>query len=115
MTNLDIIARFQIKPGHEDAFRHWSERCMENVRQHGEGMSKYDWYISEDGTTCVVLESYEDSTACLKHMSDLGTLLMDGSDHFVSLAGEVCGTPSQELVDSLAELHVDYFSALQIM
>jgi quinol monooxygenase YgiN len=115
MSKLDVVVRVGITPGHTDAFRHWSEKCMKNVKQHGEGMTKYDWFMNEDESECVVLECYENSEALLKHMHDMGNLLMEGSDHYESFSGEMFGNPSQEVIDSLAEAQVDYYRTIQVL
>ena len=60
-----------ILPGHDDAFYAVVKELIEKTRLEA-GALGYEWYLSEDKTTCHVVERYRDSAAALDHLKTLG-------------------------------------------
>lgn len=112
MTEVQITVRFAIHPGKLDEFTSLAARCLERVRAKDSGTLQYDWFLSADGTACVLRDRYRDSAAVLEHAANLGELtpaLMAVSDAQI----EICGSPSAELLQALAPLGPRVYSPLQ--
>ncbi|MGA7121388.1 MAG: putative quinol monooxygenase [Polyangiaceae bacterium] len=93
-------ALFKPHAGKLEEFKRLSQKCMELSRTKDTGTLRYEVYISEDGSTCVVYEEYEDSAALMAHMKNLGetgqAVLATGD-----VSGELWGNPSDELAKQL--------------
>jgi quinol monooxygenase YgiN len=77
-----------------------SPRNAELVRTKDTGTLQYEQYFNSDNTECLVFERYRDSQALLDHLKNMGetgaAILQT-----CSASGEVCGTPSLELIEQL--------------
>ena len=77
------------------------------------GTLQYDWFFSDDGTRCVVRETYRSSDDVLAHLGNVGPLL----GRLVELGGglelEVFGEPSPALRDATAAFQPLTYSYLQ--
>lgn len=108
MAKIDVLAKFKLRPGRFDEFKVFSEKCIEVVRSVGVGVSRYDWYFSEDQSECVILESYEDAHAFAQHMQDMAELMPKGLE-LGELSGVVLGDPGEEMRSALAEFDIKYY------
>jgi hypothetical protein len=61
---------------------------------------QYEQYINSDNTECLVFERYRHSQALLDHLKNLGDT-MAAILQTCSASGEICGTPSPELIEKL--------------
>jgi len=107
MNNIQLTARFKIHAGQLDRFKELSKACIQIVteKEKGRGNLQYDWFITADGSECVVRENYQDSGAFLTHMQNVGPQLgslMEISD----FSGELCGNPSPALQEAIQGLNV---------
>jgi quinol monooxygenase YgiN len=71
-TVFEATARLKIRPGELEGFK---RRVGEIVRQTQEQAAKplrYDWFLSDDGTACEVLEAYVDADALLAQQHRIG-------------------------------------------
>ena len=113
MTELQVTARFRIHEGQFDEFETLAEQCIQIVREKDAGGTlQYDWFYNEAHDECVVRERYRDSDAVLEHMANLGDTvgaLLDVCD----FSAEICGTPSAELSEAIADFDVQVYSAYQ--
>jgi quinol monooxygenase YgiN len=100
MSELLCIARLNIHDGKLEEFKHLTEKCLEIVRTKDTGTLQYDLYFNSEETACVVIERYRDSQALLDHHKNLGET-MAAILETCSGSGEVCGTPSLELIEQL--------------
>ena len=78
-------------------------RATVSDRSIGEpGTIRHDWFLSDDGTRCVVREAYTSSDAFLAHLAAAGPLL----GRLVELGGglelELFGEPSAALLDAVS-------------
>jgi quinol monooxygenase YgiN len=102
MQQLQINATFpSISPDAADEFAQLADDAMVTIR--GElGTIRHDWFLSDDGTRCVVREAYTSSDAFLAHLTAAGPLL----ERLVELGGglelELFGEPSAALLDAVA-------------
>jgi quinol monooxygenase YgiN len=106
---LQGIARLKIHPGKLEEFKRLQAKCMESVRTKDTGTLQYDCYFSNDNTESLVCERYCDSEALLEHFANLGETAA-ALFETCSASGELCGTPSQELMKALEGSPVRIFS-----
>lgn len=66
--NLQVTLR----SGHLDAFRSLMLEMVESTRSEP-GVLAYDWFLSEDGSTCHILERYRDDDAAMAHIGTFGS------------------------------------------
>lgn len=93
---LYAIAQFTVHAGKERAFREQAAMVFSAVRDRDPGTFVYEWFISDDGRHCTVIDGYEDSAAVLAHFQNVGALmkpLMQMCDAKI----DFLGTPSPEL------------------
>lgn len=103
------IARLKIHEGKLDEFKRLQLRCAEIVRTKDTGTLQYDLYYNSDNTECLAIERYRDSEALLEHFANLGDT-MTAIFETCSGGGEICGTPSPELIQALKGSPVQIFS-----
>lgn len=112
MSRIDLIARFQIPQGRLEDLEPLAARCLAAVQEKDPGTLRYDWYLDETGTECVVVETYEDSDALLAHFQTVEEPLGEALE-FTTVELELYGEPSPELREALAALGARFFSHLQ--
>lgn len=115
MGKITIFARMDVKPENRDKVQALAaEGCK--VAADEPGTLSYEWHYSEENASLVLLESYSDSAAHLRHMQAeghgefMGNLmaLIDGLDFYV--LGEptaehreaVSGVPGAQFYEHLA-------------
>ena len=114
MSELQALARLRIHDGKLDEFKRLAAKCMESVRTKDTGMLQYDWFFSSDYSECLVFERYRDSKALMEHTANLGKTLQ-ALFETCSASGEICGTPSPELMKALKGSKVRIFAPYQSM
>ena len=72
MSRIMSVARFRIHPGKTEDFTTLAAECVRLVRQHDPGTSLYEWFINEDRTECIAIDSYASSEAVLAHIRNVG-------------------------------------------
>ena len=113
MEAIQASAKFPaIAPGNVSEFKQLATELLEVAR--GEpGTLEYDWFFSDDGTQCVVRETYASSDAVLVHLGNVGPSL----GRLVELGGglglEVFGEPSATLRDAIASFEPLVYSHVQ--
>ena len=112
MNELQGIARLTIHHGKLEEFKRLAAKCMESVRTKDTGTLQYDWFFSSDYAECLVCERYRDSEAFLEHIANLGET-MAALFETCSGSGEICGTPSPELMKALEGWPVRIYSPYQ--
>ena len=112
MGELQAFARLKIHQGKLEEFKRIAAKCMESVRTRDTGTLQYDWFFSSDYSECLVYERYRDSQALLEHVANLGET-MAARFRTCSGAGEICGTPSPELMKALERSRVRIYSPYQ--
>jgi quinol monooxygenase YgiN len=112
MSELLGIARLKIHPGKLEEFKRLQAKCMELVRTKDTGTLQYDCFFSSDYAECLVVERYRDSEALLEHFANLGETAA-AIFETCSASGELCGTPSPELMKALEGSPVRIFSPYQ--
>jgi len=102
MSELQCVARLKIHDGKLDEFKRLAAKCAELVRTKDTGTLQYELYFNSDDTECLVFERYRDSQALLDHHKNLGDT-MAAILQTCSGSGEICGTPSPELIEKLKD------------
>jgi quinol monooxygenase YgiN len=77
------------------------------VRRLEPGTTKYEWFLYDKGNKCIVIESYNSSTAGISHAK--GEAVTKILPQILKVAKisrfEVCGNPSKELLKELADVN----------
>jgi quinol monooxygenase YgiN len=100
MSELQSVARLKIHDGNLEEFKRLAAKCADLVRTKDTGTLQYESYFNSDYTECLVFERYRDSQALLDHLENMGDT-MAAMLQTCSGSGEVCGTPSPELIEKL--------------
>ena len=108
MSELQSLARLKIHDGKLDEFKRLAAKCAELVRTKDTGTLQYESYLNSDNTECLVFERYRDSQALLDHLKNMGDT-MAAIFQICSGSGEVCGTPSPELLEQLKDSPVQVY------
>lgn len=111
MSELQCVARLKIHEGKLDEFKRLAAKCAELVRTKDTGTLQYELYFNGDSNECLVFERYRDSQALLEHQKNLGET-MGAILRTCSASGEVCGTPSPELMKRLEGSPVRVYAPL---
>ena len=109
MSELQCIARLRIHDGKLDEFKRLAATCAHLVRTKDTGTLQYELYLNRDSTECLAFERYRDSQALLDHFKNLGDT-MTAIFQTCSGSGEVCGTPSPELVETLKDSPIQVYA-----
>ena len=104
MEQIQVTATFpKIAPGDLAEFKRLAAQAHELATGEA-GTFQYDWFFSDDETTCVVRETYENSDAVLVHIADLGALIGKIAELGGGLQIEAFGTLSPQLAEAAAVL-----------
>jgi len=112
MNELQCVATLKIHDGKLDEFRRLAPKCPELVRTKDSGTLQYESYFNSDSTECIVFERYRNSQALLDHHKNLGDT-MAAILQTCSGSGEICGTPSPELIEQLKDSPVQVHKPFQ--
>lgn len=107
MTKLYVVSAFKIQPGKIDQFMRLGQQAIELTRSKDMGTTHYEWFFNEDRTQCTVLEGYEDSAACLAHLGNVQTLLMEVLQ-ISEFSAKVLGDVSPELKAATQGLNLEF-------
>lgn len=94
MENLEVIARFKIRPGQLDGFKAQVGEILRLTTEKDSHTLRCDWFLNQDGTDCEVHETFSNEQGLIEHkMNTMGateTLFRDyASDHRPTVYGEV--------------------------
>jgi quinol monooxygenase YgiN len=78
-----------IDPNRLDEFKALAHELL-RITNDDDGVQNYDWYVSDDGTRCVVRETYVDSAAVLAHLPLV-------NEHLARM-GEICGAVEGDIL-----------------
>jgi quinol monooxygenase YgiN len=77
------------------------------------GVLQYDWFFNAEETKCVVREAYRGSEAVLAHLATVGEKIAPLVDAGGGLELEVFGSPSEQVVETIAMLRPTYYTYFQ--
>ena len=97
-NSIFYLVEFAIKEGQLENFRTLVKEVVEATKANEPTTTNYEFFISDDGSTCHTYERYTDSEAAVKHIIAVMTKF---SDRINALAepkrATVYGNPSDEL------------------
>ena len=109
MNQILSIAKLEIHDGKLEEFKDVARTCIQLVKEKDTRTIRYEWFLNEDDMECVVEERYEDSSALLEHVGNMGDIL--GRLFAVStFSAKICGSPSEELVNALQGFDITYYN-----
>ncbi len=101
--NVHWMLEVGIKDGELDNFKTLMAEMIETTQNNEPGAMNYEWFISEDGSTCEIYERYSDSAATMTHLASFGA---NFADRFMGCVNPtrfiVYGDPSSEVREALA-------------
>ena len=115
---FEVTARLKVRDGELEGFKHQAAEMMRLARETDTKTLRYDWFLSNDGTTVEVREGYVDADGLLEHARNVqdarAKLFSDFAyDHDMTIYGE----PSPALAALMEQLagHVEFrrFDLLQ--
>ena len=112
MGQLHVVATFpNIDPAILTEFKQVVAQAIAIAKGEEETL-QYEYFMSPDETTCVVLETYASSEGVLAHMAGMGTVLQ----RLVELGGDldvdVLGDPSPALVEAAAAFKPTIYASI---
>jgi quinol monooxygenase YgiN len=114
MSKIAIRGTLDVHENMRDAVKDVVHRCVARVRENEPGTLQYDWYATEDGSRCIVFDTYKDSDAALFHMESLGPL-MNELIGLGNLALDIHGEPSDQLIKAVAPMNPNYYKTLALL
>ena len=112
MSKISYIIEFTINDGKVDEFRTKAEGYIESVKGNEPETLGYQWYLSEDGTRCLLQETFATSEAMLTHLGNVGPSLPELLAIAPITRLEVLGSASAAAVDALADLGAVHFPSI---
>jgi quinol monooxygenase YgiN len=118
MGQFEVRARLKVRDGQLEGFKRQAAEMMRQAREKDTGTLAYDWFLSEDGTTCEVREAYVDADALVEHalnVREAREAMFEeyACDHKMAFYGD----PSPRLVALVNKVGVDvtWFTLLQAL
>jgi quinol monooxygenase YgiN len=97
-SNISYVFEVAIKPGQLENFKALMKEMVEATQANEPKTLNYEWFISDDGTTCHTCERYADSAAVMTHMEAVRSSF---SERYFAAAEPrrlvVYGNPSEEI------------------
>jgi hypothetical protein len=108
------VNELAVKDGKLDTFRELMEEMVSGAKNQP-GTLSYEWYISDDGSTVHVVETYADSAAVVAHHVSEGFALKNWAGRFMDCADvtrvNAYGNPNAAAREILDRLGATYHSA----
>jgi quinol monooxygenase YgiN len=108
MSQFEVRARLRVRDGQLEGFKQQAAEMMRVTRERDTGTLAYDWFLSEDGTTCEVREAYVDADALVEHAMNVretreAMFAEFATDHQMAFYGD----PSPRLIALVNMVGVD--------
>jgi len=108
------VNELAVKDGKLETFRELMEEMVSGAKDQP-GTLSYEWYISDDGSTVHVVETYADSAAVVAHHVSEGFALKNWAGRFMDCADvtrvNAYGDPDASAREILDRLGATYHSA----
>ena len=109
--NIISMAEFLIKPGELDNFKALVKQMVEATQANEPDILTYEFFISEDGMRCQIVEQYANSAAVMTHLGHFGPTF---GERFMALAepkgAKVCGNLSDEVREIMSSFGATLFA-----
>jgi quinol monooxygenase YgiN len=118
MSHFEVRARLKVRDGQLEGFKRQAAEIMRQAKEKDTGTLAYDWFLSDDGTTCEVREAYLDADALVDHALNIreareALFANYAYDHKMAFYGD----PSPRLVELVNRFGVDatWFNLFQAL
>ena len=112
-NNIYWILELKINEGQLNAFRSLMGEMVEATQSNEPDALNYEWWISEDETTCHIYERYADSAALMTHLGNFGANFAERFMSMVVPTGfTVYGNANDTVKEALAAFGPTYMGAL---
>src|SRR5262245_20798074 len=110
--NIHIRAYFIIEKDNVERFKKLIREMSEVVETHEPDTLEYRFYLNEDGTRCMVHETYADSKATLSHNDSAASKKILPSIFNIAQLNrlDVYGNPNDELKNLLSSFNSQIFN-----
>jgi quinol monooxygenase YgiN len=102
---LQWIVELSINEGKQVEFEKLAKEMSDIVRRSEPGTRKYEWFLTEKGNKCLIIETYDSSSSGLAHAK--GEAIKTIFRRILKIAKitrfEICGNPGEELVRELVD------------
>jgi quinol monooxygenase YgiN len=105
---IRVNAKLSIKEGKLSEFKEKGNAAIEKVKANEPNMLSYEWYLSEDGSKCYIVEIYKNSDAIMAHMGNVGDLLGPFFELAPLTGLNIYGSPSDEVRQAFASFGAQY-------
>ena len=113
MDQLQVNATYpNIPPENLEEFKKLAAEAVAVTRGEEETL-RFDFFLSDDGTKCVLNEAYASSDALLAHMGNMGELLGRLVERGGALEVVVLGEPSEQLLEAAAAFEPMIYAHLE--
>ena len=90
---FEVTARVKIRAGELEGFKRQAAEMMRLTQEKDTKTVRYDWFLSDDGTSCEVREGYVDADGLVEHAFNVAdareALFRDFAyDHDMTIYGE---------------------------
>lgn len=112
MANVAYLFELTIGNGKTQEFSEKAAAYTEAVQANEPGTLEYQWWLSEDGSRCLLKEAFDSSESLLTHLVNVGPSLPDLLAIAPITRFEVFGELSADARKALDELGAAYFTHL---
>ncbi|MFT4605432.1 MAG: quinol monooxygenase YgiN [Rhodothermales bacterium] len=109
MSKVSYVVEFKIKEGGVDGFKQLAAGFISDVKASEMETVGYQWYLAEDGSRCLIHESFASSEALLVHLGNVGPDLPKLFEFSEIGRLEVFGPVTDEARGALDTLGAQYF------
>ncbi len=112
MAQTTLLVAFGIKPGRSEDFKAAADTLFAKVQATEPETLRYEYYLAEDGASCVSIEVFEDPEAFIFHHQNVSAeaeVLFDTMDDF---SITVIGATSEAMRAKLAAVEARYTERL---
>ena len=107
------VLEVAIQPGALDTFKALMHEMVEATQANEPNAQSYEWFISEDDTSCHLYERYANSAAVMAHLATFGEKF---AERFLAAAQPtrlvVYGDPTDEATKALSGLGARFVTSI---
>jgi len=111
-NNVSWNLRVSINDGMLEEFRALADEMIAATATE-DGALCYEWYVSEDGSTCHIIERYADSAAMMVHLGNFGANYADRFMPMVQVTSfDIYGPANDEVRNALAGFGTVHYDSI---
>ena len=114
MSSFGARSVITINEGQKGRFRELIGEALDIIEKNHEGVTQYEWYLSEDEGVCVVRETFASSEAAIKHIGVTAPYLSRMLE-FATYNLEIYGEISDELKELVLPMSPTYYKTFRII